>query len=126
VFFFFGWGKMIPFWRFFTFSKEYVELLRTGGPCDRAAFCAYFEQYFCAIKASGSKDAGSETVEDLRQGTFIRVIAASAQDGGYASRKRFGSPSLKSFLITTFTGVLPVFNDGTTRWRRLYMDSPTK
>ena len=74
---------------FFTFSKEYVELLRQGDPVTEQHFVAYFEQLL-RIKLR-SRRLTSDKVEDLRQETFIRVIAAVRKDGGVRQPERFGA-----------------------------------
>jgi RNA polymerase sigma-70 factor, ECF subfamily len=74
---------------FFTFSKEYVELLRQGDPVTEQHFVAYFEQLL-RIKLR-SRMLASDKVEDLRQETFIRVIAAVRKDGGVRQPERFGA-----------------------------------
>jgi RNA polymerase sigma-70 factor (ECF subfamily) len=74
---------------FFTFSKEYVELLRQGDPVTEQHFVAYFEQLL-RIKLR-SRMLASDKVEDLRQETFIRVIAAVHKDGGVRQPERFGA-----------------------------------
>jgi RNA polymerase sigma-70 factor (ECF subfamily) len=74
---------------FFTFSKEYVELLRQGDPVTEQHFVAYFEQLL-RIKLR-SRMLPSDKVEDLRQETFIRVIAAVRKDGGVRQPERFGA-----------------------------------
>ena len=58
---------------FFTFDKAYVERLRGGDPSTEEHFVAYFEQLL-RIKLR-SRMLTSDNVEDLRQETFIRVIA---------------------------------------------------
>lgn len=73
---------------FFTFSKEYVELLRRGDPVTEQHFVAYFEQLL-RIKLR-SRMLPSDKVEDLRQETFIRVIAAVRKDG-VRQPERFGA-----------------------------------
>jgi RNA polymerase sigma-70 factor (ECF subfamily) len=74
---------------FFTFSKEYVELLRQGDPVTEQHFVAYFEQLL-RIKLR-SRMLASDKVEDLRQETFIRVIAAVRKEGGVRQPERFGA-----------------------------------
>jgi RNA polymerase sigma-70 factor, ECF subfamily len=74
---------------FFAFSKEYVELLRHGDPVTEQHFVAYFEQLL-RIKLR-SRMLTSDKVEDLRQETFIRVIAAVHKDGGVRQPERFGA-----------------------------------
>src|SRR5207245_3472968 len=74
---------------FFTFSKEYVELLRQWDPVSDQEFVGYFEQLL-RIKLL-SRILASDKVEDLRQETFIRVIAAVRKDGGVRQPERFGA-----------------------------------
>jgi len=74
---------------FFTFDKAYVERLRQGDPSTEQHFVAYFEQLL-RIKLR-SRMLTSDKVEDLRQETFIRVIAAVRKDGGVRQPERFGA-----------------------------------
>jgi RNA polymerase sigma-70 factor, ECF subfamily len=74
---------------FFTFDGAYVERLRQGDPLTEQHFVAYFEQLL-RIKLR-SRMLASDTVEDLRQETFIRVIAAVRKDGGVRLPERFGA-----------------------------------
>ena len=73
---------------FFTFDKGYVERLRSGDPSTEQHFVAYFEQLL-RIKLR-SRMLTSDKVEDLRQETFIRVIAAVRKDG-VRHPERFGA-----------------------------------
>ncbi len=73
---------------FFTFDKAYVERLRSGDPSTEQHFVAYFEQLL-RIKLR-SRMLTSDKVEDLRQETFIRVIAAVRKDG-VRQPERFGA-----------------------------------
>ena len=66
---------------FFTFDKVYVERLRDGDPSTEDHFVAYFEQLL-RIKLR-ARTLTSDKVEDLRQETFIRVIAALRAPGPY-------------------------------------------
>lgn len=74
---------------FFTFDGAYVERLRAGDPSTEEHFVAYFEQLL-RIKLR-SRMLGSDIVEDLRQETFIRVIANLRKDGGIRQPERFGA-----------------------------------
>jgi RNA polymerase sigma-70 factor (ECF subfamily) len=74
---------------FFAFDKEYVERLRDGDRPTEHHFVAYFEQLL-RIKLR-SRTLTSDKVEDLRQETFIRVIAALRRDGGVRQPERFGA-----------------------------------
>src|SRR5207249_7618861 len=73
---------------FFTFDKAYVERLREGDPSTEEHFVAYFEQLL-HIKLR-SRMLTSDKVEDLRQETFIRVIAVLRKDG-VRQPERFGA-----------------------------------
>src|SRR5882762_5193600 len=73
---------------FFAFDKAYVERLREGDPSTEDHFVAYFEQLL-RIKLH-SRMLTSEKVEDLRQETFIRVIALVRRDG-VRQPERFGA-----------------------------------
>jgi len=73
---------------FFTFDKAYVQLLRQGDPVTEQHFVAYFEQLL-RIKLR-SRMLTTDKVKDLRQETFIRVIAAVRKDG-VRQPERFGA-----------------------------------
>jgi len=105
---------------FFTFSKEYVELLRQGDPVTEQHFVAYFEQLL-RIKLR-SRMLASDTVEDLRQETFIRVIAAVRKDGGVRQPERFGA-----FVNSICNNVLLEYYRSSTKnhpMEEVYMDHP--
>jgi RNA polymerase sigma-70 factor (ECF subfamily) len=107
---------------FFTFSKEYVELLRQGDPVTEQHFVAYFEQLL-RIKLR-SRMLASDTVEDLRQETFIRVIAAVRKDGGVRQPERFGA-----FVNSICNNVLLEYYRSSTKnqpMEEVYMDIPDK
>jgi RNA polymerase sigma-70 factor (ECF subfamily) len=74
---------------FFNFDKAYVERLREGDPSTEEHFVAYFEQLL-RIKLR-SRMLPSDKIEDLRQETFIRVIANLRKDGGIRQPERFGA-----------------------------------
>ena len=73
---------------FFAFDKAYVERLRVGDALTEEHFVAYFEQLL-RIKLR-SRMLTSDKVEDLRQETFIRVIAVIRKDG-VRQPERFGA-----------------------------------
>src|SRR5438034_7258417 len=73
----------------FTFDKAYVDRLRDGDPSTEQHFVAYFEQLL-RIKLRYRR-LSSDIVEDLRQETFIRVIANLRKDGGVRQPERFGA-----------------------------------
>lgn len=74
---------------FFAFDKAYVERLRGGDPPTEHHFVSYFEQLL-RIKLR-ARTLPSDKVEDLRQETFIRVIAAVRREGGVRQPERFGA-----------------------------------
>jgi len=74
---------------FFAFDKGYVERLRNGDHSTEHHFVAYFEQLL-RIKLR-ARMLPSDRVEDLRQETFIRVIAALRREGGVRQPERFGA-----------------------------------
>jgi RNA polymerase sigma-70 factor (ECF subfamily) len=74
---------------FFAFDKAYVERLRNGDPSTEHHFVTYFEQLL-RIKLR-ARLLPSDKVEDLRQETFIRVIAAVRREGGVRQPERFGA-----------------------------------
>ncbi len=74
---------------FFAFDKAYVERLRDGDPPTEHHFVAYFE-HLLRIKLR-SRMLTNDKVEDLRQETFIRVIAALRREGGVRQPERFGA-----------------------------------
>jgi len=74
---------------FFTFDGAYVERLRAGDPSTEQHFVAYFDQLL-RIKLR-SRTLTSDKVEDLRQETYIRVIACLRKDGGIRQPERFGA-----------------------------------
>lgn len=63
----------------FAFTREYVELLREGDPSTEQHFVAYFDQLL-RIKLR-AKFLPLETVEDLRQETYIRTLLQIRRDG---------------------------------------------
>ena len=74
---------------FFAFDKAYVERLREGDRSTEHHFVAYFEQLLrMKLRA---RTLTSDKVEDLRQETFIRVIAALRREGGVRQPERFGA-----------------------------------
>jgi len=73
----------------FAFDKDYVDRLRAGDPETGQHFVSYFDQLL-RIKLRARMIA-SETVDDLRQETYIRVIAALRREGGVRQPERFGA-----------------------------------
>ncbi len=73
----------------FAFDQAYVERLRDGDPSTEHHFVSYFEQLL-NIKLR-ARMLASPTVEELRQETFIRVIAALRKEGGVREPNRLGA-----------------------------------
>lgn len=74
---------------FFAFDQAYVELLRNGDPATERHFFVYFDRLL-QIKLR-ARAIASDKVEDLKQDTFIRVIAAVRKQGGVRQPERFGA-----------------------------------
>ncbi|HKW32216.1 MAG TPA: sigma-70 family RNA polymerase sigma factor [Candidatus Acidoferrum sp.] len=74
---------------FFAFDKAYVERLRNGDPATEQHFFAYFHNLL-HVKLR-ARAIGSDKVEDLKQETFARVIAALRKEGGVRQPERFGA-----------------------------------
>ena len=74
---------------FFMFDKAYVERLRNGDPETEHHFFVYFDKLL-QIKLR-VRAIGYDKVEDLKQDTFIRVIAAVRKEGGVRYPERFGA-----------------------------------
>ena len=73
---------------FFAFDKAYVERLRGGDPPTEHHFFVYFEKLL-NIKLR-SRNISPDRIEDLKQETFIRVIAAVRKEG-VRQPDRFGA-----------------------------------
>jgi RNA polymerase sigma-70 factor, ECF subfamily len=73
----------------FAFDNAYVERLRDGDSATESHFVTYFEQLL-RIKLRARRLA-PETVDELRQETFIRVVAALRTQGGVRQPERFGA-----------------------------------
>jgi RNA polymerase sigma-70 factor (ECF subfamily) len=95
----------------FAFTREYVERLREGDPLTEQHFVAYFDQLL-RIKLR-AKMLASETVEDLRQETYIRVLVTLRKDG-VRQPERFGA-----FVNSICNNVLMEFYRSASRTRPL-------
>jgi len=73
----------------FAFDRAYVERLRDGDPSTELHFVSYFEQLL-GIKLRARRLA-RETIDELRQETFSRVIAALRKQGGVREPERLGA-----------------------------------
>jgi RNA polymerase sigma-70 factor, ECF subfamily len=74
---------------FFAFDNAYVESLRNGDPATEHHFFLYFEKLL-NIKLR-SRTISCDKIEDLKQETFIRVIAAVRKEGAVRQPERFGA-----------------------------------
>src|SRR5258708_3853253 len=82
-------GVREPSVELFAFDRAYVERLREGDPLTEHHFVSYFEQLL-GIKLRARRLA-SETVEELRQETFSRVISALRKQNGIRQPERLGA-----------------------------------
>jgi RNA polymerase sigma-70 factor (ECF subfamily) len=98
----------------FAFTREYVERLREGDLPTEQHFVAYFDQLL-RIKLR-ARMLASETVEDLRQETYIRVLAAlrNKDKDGVRQPERFGA-----FVNSICNNVLMEFYRSSNRIRPL-------
>lgn len=86
----------------FAFDRAYVERLRDGDALTEHHFVSYFEQLL-GIKLR-ARTLTSEAVDELRQETFSRVIAALRKEGGIRQPERLGA-----FVNSTCSNVLLEF-----------------
>lgn len=73
----------------FPFDKSYVDRLRDGDPSTEQHFASYFGQLLGIMLRA--RYLTPERVDDVRQETFRRVIAALRRDGGIREPDRFGA-----------------------------------
>jgi RNA polymerase sigma-70 factor, ECF subfamily len=73
----------------YIFDKGYVERLREGDPSTEQHFVSYFGQLLGIMLRA--RMLPPERVDDVRQETFIRVIATLRRDGGIRQPERFGA-----------------------------------
>ncbi|MGH9641041.1 MAG: RNA polymerase sigma factor, partial [Terriglobales bacterium] len=105
----------------FAFTREYVERLREGDPSTEQHFVAYFDQLL-RIKLR-ARMLASETVEDLRQETYIRVFVR-VRKGEVRQPERFGA-----FVNSICNHVLMEFyrtSSKTSPWDDSYLELPDK
>ena len=105
----------------FAFTREYVERLRGGDPSTELHFVAYFDQLL-RIKLRARMFA-LETVEDLRQETYIRVFNKLRADG-IREPERLGA-----FVNGTCNHIIQEFyraNSKTSPWDDTYLELPDK
>jgi RNA polymerase sigma-70 factor, ECF subfamily len=73
----------------FPFDKSYVDRLRGGDPSTEQHFASYFGQLLGIMLRA--RYLSPERVDDVRQETFRRVIAALRRDGAIREPERFGA-----------------------------------
>jgi RNA polymerase sigma-70 factor (ECF subfamily) len=73
----------------FPFDKSYVDRLRDGDPATEQHFASYFGQLLGIMLRA--RYLPPERVDDVRQETFRRVIAALRRAGGIREPERFGA-----------------------------------
>jgi len=103
----------------FAFTREYVERLREGDPPTELHFVTYFDQLL-RIKLR-ARMLASETVEDLRQETYIRVFVKLRADG-IRQPERLGA-----FVNSTCNNILMEFYRSSSRtspWDDSYLEMP--
>ena len=103
----------------FAFTREYVERLREGDPSTELHFVAYFDQLL-RVKLR-ARMFPTETVEDLRQETYIRVFNKLRADS-IREPERLGA-----FVNGTFNHVIQEHyraNSKTSPWDDTYLELP--
>jgi RNA polymerase sigma-70 factor (ECF subfamily) len=120
-----GWHGYTPrhksegYVELFAFTREYVERLREGDPSTEQHFVTYFDQLL-RIKLR-ARMLASETVEDLRQETYIRVLITVRRDG-VRQPERFGAfvNGICNHVIQEFYRV----SNKTSPWDDTYLELP--
>ncbi len=75
--------------QFHTFDAAYVKKLQDGDPWTEAHFVSYFSELIHLKLRSRLKSR--DAIEDVRQETFIRVLAALRSEGGIRQPERLGA-----------------------------------
>jgi RNA polymerase sigma-70 factor (ECF subfamily) len=73
----------------FAFDKAYVDRLRDGDAATEEHFVSYFGELL-KIKLR-ARMLAADTVNELRQETFVRVVAALRNEGGIRQPERLGA-----------------------------------
>jgi RNA polymerase sigma-70 factor, ECF subfamily len=73
----------------YTFDKLYVDRLRDGEPTTERHFVSYFGEIIGIMLRA--RYLPPERIDDVRQETLTRVIAALRRDGGIRQPDRFGA-----------------------------------
>ena len=77
------------FLELFEFDEAYLQRLREGDPSTESHFVAYFSQLL-QLKLR-SRRLAPDTVDDLRQETFVRVFRSIRSENGVRQADRLGS-----------------------------------
>jgi len=122
-----GWRSYTPHHNFegyvelFAFTREYVERLREGDFSTEQHFVAYFDQLL-RIKLR-ARMLASETVEDLRQETYIRVLVNLRKgEDAVHQPERFGAyvNSICNYVLMEFYRA----SNKTSPWDDSYLELP--
>jgi RNA polymerase sigma-70 factor, ECF subfamily len=73
----------------YTFDKLYVDRLRDGEPTTERHFVSYFGEILGIMLRA--RYLTPERIDDVRQETLTRVIAALRREGGVRQPERFGA-----------------------------------
>jgi RNA polymerase sigma-70 factor, ECF subfamily len=73
----------------YTFDEKYLQRLREGDPTVEQHFCAYFGKMLLIKLRSRLRSV--ESVEDVKQETFLRVLRAIRAEDGIHSAERLGA-----------------------------------
>jgi RNA polymerase sigma-70 factor, ECF subfamily len=73
----------------FSFDDSYVARLKAGDPATQQHFVSYFTQLI-VIKLR-ARYLSADTIEDVRQETFLRVLSILRKGAGVQHPERFGA-----------------------------------
>jgi len=73
----------------YTFDESYVQRLRDGDPSTQQHFIAYFSELL-GIKLR-ARYFPPHVIDDIRQETFVRVLAILQKDSGLRQSERLGA-----------------------------------
>lgn len=73
----------------YTFDDQYVQRLKAGDPPTQQHFIAYFSELL-AIKLR-ARFFPQHIIDDIRQETFVRVLAILQKDSGLRQSERLGA-----------------------------------
>jgi RNA polymerase sigma-70 factor (ECF subfamily) len=73
----------------FSFNDSYLQRLKAGDPSTQHHFVTYFSQLI-AIKLR-ARYLPADTIDDVRQETFLRILSILRKDTGVQHPERFGA-----------------------------------